>query len=270
MGLRDLIKKKDKDEGGGSAANGGPAPEFTIIRSDTHGQEVIHPPAGPQHDEYDANYLAARDGSSASRARRSLDVFKPRSRSASASSTNSTGAAGGGADKKRLSQRLHLSRSPSSSDVVPQNLPAIVATAPGGASSAAEAGAAGEEDQWEARATMLARENEKHRSRPSTPVRELSRMQIGGDARRTESGVVSSQAIDANIQEAIRLHEEGDLEQSTRLFGQLADPKGANNPLSQVLYGLALRCVGNPPFPPSPASAMVKDVPPRSRPWSVS
>lgn len=33
------------------------------------------------------------------------------------------------------------------------------------------------------------------------------------------------------------------LEQSTALFGKLADPNGANNPLSQVLYGLALRLV---------------------------
>lgn len=32
-----------------------------------------------------------------------------------------------------------------------------------------------------------------------------------------------------------------DLERSTQLFGTLADPNGANNPLSQVLYGLALR-----------------------------
>jgi hypothetical protein len=32
-----------------------------------------------------------------------------------------------------------------------------------------------------------------------------------------------------------------DLERSTQMFGQLADPNGANNPLSQVLYGLALR-----------------------------
>jgi hypothetical protein len=54
---------------------------------------------------------------------------------------------------------------------------------------------------------------------------------------------VSSKAIDEDIQEAIRLHEAGDLEQSTKLFGRLADPEGANNPLSQVLYGLALRYV---------------------------
>lgn len=32
-----------------------------------------------------------------------------------------------------------------------------------------------------------------------------------------------------------------DLERSTHMFEQLADPNGANNPLSQVLYGLALR-----------------------------
>lgn len=31
------------------------------------------------------------------------------------------------------------------------------------------------------------------------------------------------------------------LEQSTEMFGRLADPNGANNALSQVLYGLALR-----------------------------
>lgn len=32
-----------------------------------------------------------------------------------------------------------------------------------------------------------------------------------------------------------------DLEASTAMFGKLADPKGPNNALSQVLYGLALR-----------------------------
>jgi len=44
-----------------------------------------------------------------------------------------------------------------------------------------------------------------------------------------------------DIQEAIRLHEKGDLEASTALFGRLAEPNGANNALAQVLYGLALR-----------------------------
>ena len=32
-----------------------------------------------------------------------------------------------------------------------------------------------------------------------------------------------------------------ELEKSTEMFRQLADPNGANNSLSQVLYGLALR-----------------------------
>jgi hypothetical protein len=64
-----------------------------------------------------------------------------------------------------------------------------------------------------------------------------------------------------DIQRAIKLHEDGgksplfqllstgklmfltipDLEHSTAMFGRLADPGGANNALSQVLYGLALR-----------------------------
>ena len=51
----------------------------------------------------------------------------------------------------------------------------------------------------------------------------------------------SAPADEENIQEAIRLHEKGNLEASTALFGRLADPNGANNALAQVLYGLALR-----------------------------
>ena len=51
---------------------------------------------------------------------------------------------------------------------------------------------------------------------------------------------------DVNIQEAIRLHEAGDLVNSTKMFGRLADPNGENDPLSQVLYGLALRYVNWP------------------------
>jgi hypothetical protein len=65
-------------------------------------------------------------------------------------------------------------------------------------------------------------------------------MRISNEQRQSNA-VASSPAIDADIQEAIRLHEEGELKESTRLFGILADPNGANNPLSQVLYGLALR-----------------------------
>jgi hypothetical protein len=237
MGLRDKFKKKhgsDDDDGSTGPSN---HPEFTFIRTDTHGVEVLQPPsAGPHHGP--GQFLSAEPRAE-SKQRRSLDVFRS-SRSRSASESSNQGSA-----TKRLSQRLHLSRSPVSSENVPQDLPDIVVR-----NSVDDKD--GAESQWEKRATMLARENEKHRSRPGTPVHgssppSIPRLRLG-DASGDESadskgGVVSTKAIDDDIQEAIRLHEEGKLEESTRLFGRLADPKGANNPLSQVLYGLALRYV---------------------------
>jgi hypothetical protein len=101
------------------------------------------------------------------------------------------------------------------------------------------------------RATILARKNEESRSRPTTPVgrspaglESFHDMNISGSL--GEKGVVSTKYVDDNIQEAIRLHEAGELETSTRMFGRLADPNGENNALSQVLYGLALRYVNWP------------------------
>ncbi|KAF4968498.1 hypothetical protein FZEAL_10384 [Fusarium zealandicum] len=232
MGLRDILRKKDDL----SADQPPPkdvvdhlaAPEFTIFRSDTSTQERIYPPSIKSTDNLHLSVqdAAARDKEK-DKPRRSLDVFRSgRSRSASESSNSSKRESGA----RRLSQRLHLSRAPPSSDNVPQNLPDIVVPSDPQDKDGAEV-------QWEKRATILAGQNDRARSsRPPTP---------GSGA-----GAVSSQQIDKDIQEAIRLHEEGDLEQSTRLFGRLADPQGANNPLSQVLYGLALRhgwgCAPNP------------------------
>jgi len=257
MGFRDMLKKKHGDDDA-EAAN--PAaqqqlapPAFTIVRSDTYTEEVIHPPGGPSDDDA-SSYLTVDSKSAKDRSRLSLDVFRSDRRSRSPSVTSSKSAGGGGSGK-RLSQRLHLSRSPVSSDSVPQDLPAIVAP------DDPEADKDGHESQWEKRATILARENEKNRSRPPTPVRDVSqglanvRLHDGSNDNPSSSwplaappspsgekkGVVSSKEIDDDIQQAIKLHEEGDLERSTVLFGRLADPKGANNPLSQVLYGLALR-----------------------------
>jgi len=237
MGLRDILHKKDRVGSGPSdpdTVNRLAGPEFTFIRSDTSSQEVVFPPgnphAPPQGGYHSDQHLSA-GGDDGSRTR-SLDVFRSnRSRSASVSSQASSRSVkkeGG----KRLSQRLHLSRE-TTSENVPTNLPEIVV-----ADGADKDGA---ESQWEQRATILARENEKIRSRPSSPVpidhRGMSSAYLGGP----RSGHVSSAKTDGDIQEAIRLHEEGDLEKSTRLFGILADPNGANNPLSQVLFGLALR-----------------------------
>ena len=88
----------------------------------------------------------------------------------------------------------------------------------------------------------MARENEKVRSRPGTPVNE-DMPDVGGMklAEAKERGIVASKSTDDNIQKAIRLHEAGELEEATRMFGRLADPNGENNALSQVLYALALR-----------------------------
>ncbi|KAK1973153.1 HCP-like protein [Colletotrichum sublineola] len=228
MGLRDILKKKDHLEQGDTSSQDAvdrlAAPEFKFIRSDTHSQEVIHPPSEPKGESKD-QLLNPKESVGGQKSRRSLDVFfGSRSRSASASSQAST--ASTRKDGRRLSERLHLSRSPASSDNVPQNLPDIITTAEG------------EQDEleWEKRATILASAN---KSRPETPAADKA---PGNMTRgRSLSAAVSSPAIDENIQEAIRLHEAGDFEKSTAMFARLADPKGANNTLSQFLYGLALR-----------------------------
>lgn len=247
MGLRDKFRKK-QDVDDEATPSPSAAPEFTFIRTDTYTQEVIQPPSAGGFGDQNA-YLTPGPKPDPKQQRRSLDVFRStRSRSTSVSSDKSSGA-------RRLSQRLHLSRSPISSDNVPQNLPDILVL------EGAEDDKDGTESQWEKRATMLARENEKNRSRPGTPVHGsaapvIPSLRLGDTPSRSGTPeptgkTVSSKSIDADIQEAIRLHEEGELERSTALFARLADPKGANNPLSQVLYGLALRYV--PPTSPSGA-----------------
>lgn len=255
MGLRDILKKKDgivqnsrnQRDGAGNSLQ---TPEFTFVRSDTHTQEVIHPPSDgtSMHEmQDDASHLSASD----TRPRCLSEAFRPNrsSRNSSVSSSDNNRPS----PVRRLSQRLHLSRSPVSSENVPANLPEIVTTT-------ADPGVDKErtESQWEKRATLLAQtanENEAlQRNGPVFPIgpsgSSLHPVQDGTVAMRTvddgkladlRHGVASTPAIDADIQEAIRLHEEGDLRQSTKLFGVLADPSGANNPLSQVLYGLALR-----------------------------
>lgn len=266
MGLRDILKKKDTiedshDNRREDAVNRLQAPEFTFIRSDTNTQEVIHPPRGPESifDVYeDANHLSAADAQpppstgsggsgSRSRPRRLSEAFRS-NRSSRGSSPNGSITPDRPSPGRRISQRLHLSRGPPSSENVPADLPEIITTTADG------------ESQWEKRATILAKtagENEAlHRSAPCSPLSPagplspalslqdgIRNLRVVDEQARADpkNGVASTPAIDADIQEAIRLHEEGDLEQSTRLFGILADPSGANNPLSQVLYGLALR-----------------------------
>lgn len=270
MGLRDILKKKDRIDDSDEytredAVNRLQAPEFTFIRSDTHTQEVIHPPSDPNdsHDSHeDLNYLSASDatqttfanGGGGTRSNRLSEAF--RSTRASRGSSVSSKHSGvltpekGPSPARRLSKRLHLSRAPASSENVPDNLPEIVTTTASDDPTTAEV-------QWEKRATILAETAGKNealqRSRDNSPLASPSlgspssiqggfaSMRIVDERADPKNGIASTPAIDTNIQEAIRLHEAGELEKSTKLFGILADPNGANNPLSQVLYGLALR-----------------------------
>lgn len=239
-GLKDLLKKKDKLAEGTSAVQSEPTrlpvPEFTFLRTTTETEEVIQPPTYPDDDQ-------TRPDTTGKDKRRTLGwtsnpqpPTRPR-------------------DERRLSQRLHLSRrdraqSAESSSNLPKDLPdapqAAIAARPTSTIAAnvddAEAQAARDreeqrEAQWEKRATILAM-NSPFRDEQ---VRPEAQQAAPGGAGRSRSPSISDKTSDVNIQEAIRLHEQGDLIRSTEMFGQLADPKGANNALSQVLYGLALR-----------------------------
>lgn len=288
MGLRDLIKKKDRlgegDAGYSETLNRLAGPEFIFVRSDTNTREIIYPPSHPPSGLSNLNdrYLSAHEpGSTPSKSRRSLDVFRPRSRRSSLLSVSGDSDGDSAAAKKehrRLSHRLGLSRNaPKTSEFVPEDLPQINVTSTADDPTTAETREAREarEHQWEKRATILATTNEERqrsRSRSASASPSISYTNLGGldsgsgdidpSPPKAPGGVVSSKEIDEDIQEAIRLHEEGDLERSTQLFGRLADPYGANNPLSQVLYGLALRLVpghlltstpGRPWLPPRPS-----------------
>ncbi|KAI9048095.1 hypothetical protein LZ554_007891 [Drepanopeziza brunnea f. sp. 'monogermtubi'] len=242
MPLRDMLRKKAKvdnhDVQAPVAADLDALPHFTFMRSDTYTQEVISPPNFPSEDSFGPSSFT--DGQSESRTSR---LFGGRSRSASISSQNSAiSSKSKGANPSRLSQRLHFKKSERKSDSVPADLPEI--NVPSGDE---QDGGEVRESQWEKRATILALKNEKSRSRPTTPVgtssaadlRSFQDLNISGGSK--EEAVVATKQTDDNIQEAIRLHEAGELETSTQMFGRLADPTGENNALSQVLYGLALR-----------------------------
>lgn len=250
MGLRDILRKKDDVQAGTNIPTSPTnVPDgFVFVRSDTVSQEIIEPP--------DYSHLTPAEKQSS--LRRSLDVFRGGGRSRSASASSQTGTPQH--RERRLSHKLGFSRQPENSEHVPAGLPELQPVGQGGEG--------GQEASWEQRATILAGQNEIARSRPATPHsrptsshgnprmseggasqpsgQRLAQMRLesvhpGSGAGTADEGKISSQEIDADIQEAIRLHEAGDLLSSTKMFGKLADPYGANNPLSQVLYGLALR-----------------------------
>jgi hypothetical protein len=262
MPLRDVLKKRSSIQGDESSSTrsisanslpglSSPAPEFTFMRTTTLEQEVIVPPSYPGDEDPVTSSPASE------KKRRS--IF----RKSSASFISSIGGGGGPLSShseeqdpasalpvrpkpdRKLSQRLHLARArglsksegsshiPSDLGDAPQNTPAPL-EAPDAKGRIKEVetkeNKLQREAQWEKRATVMALKN---------PILEAEKSNFG--EKKAHRRISSLEEGEADIQEAIRLHEEGHLERSTKIFGLLADPDGPNNPLCQVLYGLALR-----------------------------
>ncbi|KAJ5625510.1 hypothetical protein N7510_001819 [Penicillium lagena] len=239
-----------------------PTPEFKFIRSDTISQEILTPPEGASATTPDLQHDSPASASASPRRSLSFGLFRRASRSPSVSS--GLGSVSGPSPpqssrgENRLSSLFHNQRSNSTSRStsrasvnIPSDLPQIIDEGDGDKQD--------RESQWEKRATMLVQQNPNFlASGLSSPSPEEAHggggdyLQVGTlKARERNSSITTpTREEDINIQEAIRLHESGDLERSTQMFGRLADPNGANNALSQVLYGLALRY--NPPLPSPP------------------
>lgn len=237
MPLRDLLKKKEKIEERTDSnfrppsQQGFEPPQFKFVRSDTHTEELISPPSfsnepGPAPHQ-------AFSPTSPSSQEKSFNRFRRPSRTEDGDGDDSPRK-----EHRSLSDRLHLgskskSRSPSAnSSTLPPNLPDIAdAYTKGGDEDEKQA-------EWEQRATILASANRTPNARPASadPTANMSQLSIGEPRRR--AGSISDAQSDVNIQDAIRLHEEGNLEEATTMFKQLADQ---GNVISQVLYGLSLR-----------------------------
>ncbi|KAK5129140.1 hypothetical protein LTR08_003805 [Meristemomyces frigidus] len=273
-GLRDLLKKKDKIDKGG---HDGPSrqqvtelavPEFTFKRVTTTEEVIIQPPSFPGDDDDETGGEGTRPKSGVGK-KESKRLHLGFRKSSHAGSTRDISLIAPEPPEKssqqlpvrpknerKLSERLHLHRSRSatveSSTNLPDDLPeaptavvALPASTEDGVVDEAKAEKERREAQWEKRATILAHGN---------PLLEGQQKRQEETRSQGEDDDLSEQNEDDNIQEAIRLHESGDLEHSTVMFGRLSDPRGANNALAQVLYGLALRHGWG--IPPEPEKAI--------------
>ena len=258
--LKDLLKKKETISQAAHSATEKhdnqrlPPPEappgFKIVRTTTESEEVIQPPSYADEDE--DTYKQKPEESTKGQKRHSFLGFR---RYSSAADTRDTSPVPSEKDtsqqlpvrprsERRLSNRLGFNRdrsrsaSAGSGTYVPQNLPDAPETAavPSGTIKGTDEEVKREKEdreaRWEKRATILAQSNR---------LLEEQEQQREKERSRSQSPNISDRGGDENIQEAIRLHESGDLENSTVMFGRLAEPQGANNALAQVLYGLALR-----------------------------
>lgn len=238
MPFKDLLHGMEKKA---SAVPTIEVPNIKFIRSDTTSEETIAPPlSGDDDGRYKENSNTANQPTDSPRHRRprrsisSLLLRTPQSPTTDPSPPTSPGQT---RREKQLSHLLDRTfRSQSSLSVnIPLDLPEIDLN---------NADAQEREAQWERRATALVQGNLQLASprrslSASAGNRGLETPQFA--SRRSSQNPIDESEIDVDIREAIRLHEAGDFANSTRMFGKLADPNGANNALSQVLYGLALR-----------------------------
>ena len=241
MPFKDLLKKKEKlaQPAEPSEPVSPPLPhasEFRFVRTDTNAEEEIEPPTFDEEESSPStNPIPPKRG---------FGRFRK-------SSTASPESSPSRKEHRKLSEKLRIgstskSRSSSASSAhVPSDLPDISdAYKDDGDQQEKEA-------QWEQRATILAKENVSPeyakgsgRSPVQLPTEALEAMTItsgDNDGQGPPTGrprSVSDAAGDVDIQEAIRLHEVGELPQATAMFHTLADQ---GNVLSQVLYGLSLR-----------------------------
>ncbi|KAJ6006739.1 hypothetical protein N7451_004683 [Penicillium sp. IBT 35674x] len=204
-------------------------PEFTFLRSDTFGQEVIAPPTHADDPPFSPTSLRSPTES----------LNSPTTPQAHPAAASNSSRATESPAQNRSPVRLRPAASAGSQTYyiaitgAVADLPQIDDDA---VSDKQEREAA-----WEKRATVLAQHHPQFGSVGSPLQSEFDVSEWGGQSRSSSRSRAGDVQDDTNIQEAIRLHESGDLEKSTQMFGQLANPNGANNPLSQVLYGLALR-----------------------------
>lgn len=224
--LKELLKKKDKiDSSSPQPPHMVQATEFTFVRTDTHTEEYIKPPAFGDDRNFPRDEPRSPSGSRKSFSRFRKSVSPAASDSSSPEKERKEG-------HRRLSQRLHLNkdRSNSTSSV---NLPADLPTID---DAYHESGDRQEKEaKWEERATILATKSPIIAARP--PTSDLEHLGIGAPASPRPRSI-NDPVSDVDIQEAIRLHETGELEKATEMFRILASQ---GNVLSQVLYGLSLR-----------------------------
>lgn len=238
MTLRDLLRKKDKIEERSAALSQGQEqdslapPPFKIYRSDTNTEELINPPSFASDKDLPlpsgATGAPQQQQPPSSSIRGTLGRLGSFSRSSERDGSDQK-------DQKRLSQRLHLSMnrnrsSSANSSNLPSDLPDIPdAYSPRGDRTEKEA-------EWEQRATILASSNRpKTPTTPDAPSADMAQLNVESPRGRRRA---SDRESDVNIQNAIKLHEEGKLEEAAHMFKQLADD---GNVISQVLYGLSLR-----------------------------